>query len=88
MKITLKLYARLAEYLPPGAVGNQAPVELAEGASVGQVLERFGLPAAHCHLVLVNGVYIAPSERPQTALRPDDVLAVWPQVAGGGWPGG
>lgn len=88
MKITLKLYARLAQYLPPGAAENQARIELAEGASVGQVLAQFGLPPAHCHLVLVNGVYVAPSERPETALRPDDVLAVWPQVAGGGWPGG
>jgi hypothetical protein len=83
MRITIKLYAFLATYLPPGAVENVAEIELGAKATVSQVLELLALPPQQCHLVLVNGVYIAPGERPSCALKEGDALAVWPQVAGG-----
>jgi molybdopterin converting factor small subunit len=33
--------------------------------------------------VLVNGVYIDPSDRAQRVLQSGEVLAIWPPVAGG-----
>ena len=83
MKVVVKLYAMLEKYLPPGAADNQAATEVAEGASVGRVLAGFGLPPEMCHLVLVNGVFVTPSERAAFALKDGDHLAVWPPVAGG-----
>jgi len=41
------------------------------------------VPAEHCHLVLVNGVFISPSERGSRRLSEGDHLAIWPPVAGG-----
>ncbi len=83
MKVAVKLYARLAGYLPPGAVDNQIETAVAEGATVEGVLAGFGLPPAMCHLVLVNGGYVQPSERAARQLKDGDTLAVWPPVAGG-----
>jgi molybdopterin converting factor small subunit len=35
------------------------------------------------HLVLVNGVYIAPDQRDTRVLQEGETLAIWPPVAGG-----
>ncbi len=83
MKIRVKLYASLAEYLPDGAKKNEADLEVADGTSPLQVIHRLGLPEKMCHMVLVNGVYIAPEERSDTKLEEGDHLAIWPPVAGG-----
>lgn len=83
MEITIKLYATLSDYLPPGAVRNVAPLEVADGALVDEVITSLRLPRELVHLVLVNGVYLAPEERRTRRLEPGDRLAVWPPVAGG-----
>ena len=83
MIVRIKLYANLDKYLPDGGSRNQADMELDRGARVSSVLGRLGLPPAACHLVLVNGVFLAPSEREAHVLEDGDHLAVWPPVAGG-----
>lgn len=83
MRITLKLYALLGRFLPPGARDNQVDLDVADGTTVAQVFRDNNVPAEHCHLVLVNGAYVAPSERDARALADGDVLAAWPPVAGG-----
>lgn len=83
MKITVKLFALLAKYLPNGAVKNGVEVEVVDGATVQDVIHQLKLPSEHCHLVLVNGVYIAPSERETRVMAAGEALAIWPPVAGG-----
>ncbi|HET9652260.1 MAG TPA: MoaD/ThiS family protein [Usitatibacter sp.] len=85
MRIVLKLYAMLTDYLPQQGRDqkHEVDVELPEGATVAQVIERFGLPERWVHLVLVNGVYVPPAHRPTRTLREGDALAIWPAVAGG-----
>jgi len=83
MKITIKLFALLGKYLPPGAVDSAAEIEVAEGATPGDVIRGLNLPQEFCHLVLVNGHYLAPSERDRRALAAGDAVAIWPPVAGG-----
>lgn len=83
MNIRIKLYASLAEYLPDGALKNEADLEVKDGTTPTQVIMRLGLPEKMCHMVLINGVYIAPAERSDVALQPGDHLAIWPPVAGG-----
>lgn len=83
MKITLKLFATLTDYLPPEAKGNQAEVEVGEAAAVGDVIAQYRLPTKLVHLVLVNGSYVGPDDRNRQVLKDGDQLAVWPPIAGG-----
>ena len=83
MKVTVKLFALLGKYLPPGAADNQAAVEVADGATPVTVMDSLNLPRESCHLVLVNGYYVEPGKRESLALTENDVLAIWPPVAGG-----
>ena len=84
MKITLKLFASLADHLPASAKpGNELALEVAPGATIAEVVAPFGLPPKMVHLVLVNGHYIAPELRAGHALSEGDVLAIWPPIAGG-----
>ncbi len=83
MRITVKLFAYLARYLPQGSAGNEARIEVEDGVAVADLLARLRVPAECSHLVLVNGVYVEPANRPGMKLRAGDEVAVWPQVAGG-----
>lgn len=84
MHITLKLFASLTDYLPPTSkYTNIVELEVADGATITEVIAPYALPPAMVHLVLVNGRYIAPPDRATLALQPDDVLAIWPPIAGG-----
>ncbi len=84
MHITFKLYASLTDYLPiERRNGNAMPLEVPAGATVSQVVAQFALPQKLVHLVLVNGVFVAPDERASKALAEGDTLALWPPIAGG-----
>ncbi len=84
MKITFKLYASLTDYLPPEARrGNRVELEVASDATIAQLIEPYGMPIKLVHLVLVNGVYVAPEDRATRTFVEGDVLAIWPPIAGG-----
>jgi thiamine biosynthesis protein ThiS len=84
MQVTLKLYAWLTDFLPPEArKDNRVSLQMQDGATVTEILKRQSLPAQQCHLVLINGVFVPPSERATHPLKEGDVLAIWPPVAGG-----
>jgi len=88
MEITFKLHANLTDYLPRDANGRrphygQLQIEVPDGSNVQSVIDRFHLPGSLVHLVLVNGVYVAPSQRSRRVLSDGDALALWPPIAGG-----
>ncbi len=83
MRVTVKLYATLSDYLPAGSKANRVELEVADGACVQGVLQQFALPAKLTHLVLVNGVFVPPEARATSVLQEGAVLAVWPPIAGG-----
>jgi sulfur carrier protein ThiS len=83
MQITIKLYAMLSEYLPPDAVHHVSHLDMPDTTSISNVIEHLHLPEELVHLVLVNGVYVPPSQHPTTALKDTDTVAIWPPVAGG-----
>lgn len=81
--VTLKLYASLGAYLPPGASRNEIVLEVAEGTTIKDLLDARSVPREACHLVLLNGVFQPPAARAGVRLKAGDALAVWPPVAGG-----
>ena len=84
MKITLKLFASLTDYLPPESkYTNIVDLDIAPDTTIGQLVEQYRLPEKLVHLVLVNGSYVAPEKRPTQTLNEGDVLAIWPPIAGG-----
>ena len=83
MKITLKLFASLAEYLPQGAFRNAIDIEVPEDISPNAVIDRYRVPREMAHLVLVNGVFAYQEDRDSALLKEGDHLAIWPPVAGG-----
>ena len=84
MQVNFKLFAMLQDYLPAEArKANTLALDLAEGTTILQVIERFALPLKSCHLVLVDGHFVPPAERASRTLREGETLAIWPPIAGG-----
>ena len=84
IRVTLKLYATLGQYLPRGGHrSDEVALEVPESATLADITGRFGVPPASCFLVLVNGVFLPPGERPTAHFAAGDIIAIWPPVAGG-----
>ena len=84
MKITFKLYATLSDYLPAEARRtNMIELEVRNASTIAEIIAPYNLPPKLVHLVLVNGVYIAPEDRATRTFVEGDVLAIWPPIAGG-----
>jgi len=77
--VEVRLYAKLADYLPPAGRGSGATLTLPEGATVGEVLRALAIPPALPRLLLVNGVDAHPDRR----LASGDVVSVLPPLEGG-----
>ena len=83
MRVQLELYASLMRHLPSDADRHRVTLELPDGATAHDLLDRYRVPHEQAHLVLRNGVFLHPEERDRLALEDGDVIAAWPPVAGG-----
>jgi sulfur carrier protein ThiS len=84
MRITLKLFASLVSHLPPEARRHHRIIlDVEPGTTVADLISSHAIPEALCAIVLVDGVWVARSDRATRALSDGEVLAVWPPVAGG-----
>lgn len=88
MRVTFKLFAMLTDYLPQQLdgrprSGNVIELDLPDGTTVQQVIDRFGLPTKLVHLVLVDGAFVPKEQRESRVLADGQALAIWPPVAGG-----
>jgi sulfur carrier protein ThiS len=84
MRITLKLFASLSVHLPAEArPSHRMELDVGAGATVGDVIQRQGIPPGQCAIVLVDGVWVPLAEWTGRTLSEGEVLAIWPPVAGG-----
>ncbi len=83
MRITVKLFASLGQYLPPGATRNQIDLEFRDDTTLGELIAQLKLPPELTHLVVVDGFYIPPEARAGEVLRAGQEVAIFPPVAGG-----
>ena len=77
--VSLKLVLTLCSEFEEAIV----ELDVSPATSVIEVVHQFNLPLHLVHLVLVNGKYIKPEDRNTHLLFENDVLAIWPPVAGG-----
>lgn len=84
MKITLKLYASLTDCLPVHAKQNKAEIDINPDSTLHNIIDEYHVPRELAHLVLLNGVFICHEDRDAAGfIKENDVLAIWPPVAGG-----
>jgi len=79
MKVRLKLFATLREYLPEGVGAEGVELELPEGATVQDALDELSVPLEKKAIILRNGVHA----KPESELDPGDELSVFPAIGGG-----
>lgn len=83
MKITLKLYASLMPYLPETDQRHAVDIEINPSDTPYDIIDSMDIPRELAHLVVVNGVFVCGDDRNIAAFKEGDVLALWPEVAGG-----
>ncbi len=77
--VKVRVYASLRQYLPDLPLGGSAAVSLQEGSTVGDVMERLGVPSAEVRQCFVNGLH----READHVLRGQDELAFFPPIGGG-----
>ena len=79
MKVEVALFATLSKYLPAGTQNRRATLEVKDGATVRDILNRLGVPPDLPNILLVDG-----RQAPETtALKDGETLSVFPPLAGG-----
>ncbi len=77
MQVTLKLYGNLKRYAPDKK--ENARVEIAQGATIRELLLQLGVPDARVWMSAVNDHVVDDS----TALNEGDIVEVFEPVGGG-----
>lgn len=79
MRIYVKLFATLRRYVESAAYGVPFEVDLAEGATIADLIHHLNLPAEEVKLAFVNG-----RARPEDwRLETGDEVGIFPPVGGG-----
>ena len=77
--VHVKLFVTLRQYYPELGIGEAMPVELDDGATVANLIERLRLPTDIVKVVIVDGVV-----RGEDHLLADgDEVNMFPPVGGG-----
>jgi molybdopterin converting factor small subunit len=79
VRVQVQLFATLTAFLPHDGREGTAALDVPEASTVRDVIQHLGLPADLERVTLVNGGDAAPDR----ALRPGDVVAVFPPLVGG-----
>ncbi|RLC95788.1 MAG: MoaD/ThiS family protein [Chloroflexi bacterium] len=74
-----KIFATLRRYHTHLGIGEAMPVDLPEGATVGQLIEQLRLPADEVKVVFVNSI-VREENHP---LADGDRVGIFPPVGGG-----
>ena len=82
MKIKVKLFANLMEYLPANTDGNSVELTVTDSATIHNIIDKIGIPREEVQIIMTNGEF-CPQENRDTALSDGDVVSVWPSIQGG-----
>ena len=79
MKVKVRLFANLRDYVPEAKIGATLEAELAEGALVKALVDHVQLPADLVKLVYVNAIY----REMDFQLHDGDEVGIFPPIGGG-----
>ena len=79
MKIEANLYATLASYLPKQLENGSCVIDIADGATVEDVLQQLNIPIGQVKLIFVDGVHASRKSN----LKDGSRLGIFPPVGGG-----
>ncbi len=79
MKVEVKLFATMKEFLPGRGDYGATFFEFDEGATVATLLDRLKIPIDMPKIVLINGQ----ASKPERELRDGDVVSIFPPLVGG-----
>lgn len=79
MRIEANLYATLARYLPNELERGSCVMNIADGATVEDVLQQLNIPIGQVKLIFVDGVHAGL----ESNLKDGSRLGVFPPVGGG-----
>jgi molybdopterin synthase sulfur carrier subunit len=74
MHVTVKLFATLRKDR-----FDEKDLELTDGVTAGEIIDRFGIPATEVTLIFINGRHSALEAK----LAEGDILALFPPIGGG-----
>jgi molybdopterin converting factor small subunit len=77
--VHVKLFATLRQYRPGLGMGEAFPVDLSNGATLGDLIQSLSLPDDEIKIVFVNGLF---RERTDS-LSDGDQVGIFPPVGGG-----
>ena len=83
MRMYIEFYASLMKYLPPGKSRFRREIKAEDSLILNRLIERYHISTEEAHIVLVNGHFVCGEDREHRALQTDDVVSIWPLVAGG-----
>ena len=85
MTVEVRLFATLAQFLPPGSRSGSAMVDVPDGATIADVVNYLGIPPGLDRVLLLNGS----EAQPEQVVQSGDVVDIFPPLAGGtasaGW---
>jgi sulfur carrier protein ThiS len=83
VRINFKTAGTLVRFLPDGASGNTAVLEVADDATPAAVMRQLGLPEDASYLVVLNGASVPKAARAERRLADNDDLSIMPPLKGG-----
>ncbi|HNR12763.1 MAG TPA: MoaD/ThiS family protein [Thermodesulfobacteriota bacterium] len=85
MNVEVRMFMEFRKYLPSGASEGKLVMTLEEGTTVGDLLNKLGVPLAEQKILVINGVShgACGSAIHNQPLKDGDVVALFPPVGGG-----
>ena len=83
MQISVTLFGGLRHYLPAGSSFNKCMVDIDDGASLAQLLERLPVPSDKPYMVLLNDEKVADNRYGEITIEGDDAVVLLPPIKGG-----
>ncbi len=78
MTVTVKLFAALKKFLPPGSE-NGVTLKLSMGSTVQDAIDALGIPSDHAGMLVCKNEYI----EAEALLSDGQELSIFPPLAGG-----